>query len=67
MCPNHGPAYSELALTLIRQMVEDLLVDDGVPSRGHRLCVLDPAYTTLGACVGEHSTLRTQRPAASEA
>ena len=48
-------------------MVEDLLVDDGVPSRGHRLCVLDPAYTTLGACVGEHSTFRTQRPAASEA
>ena len=28
-----------------RQMVEDLLVDDGVPSRGHRLCVLDPVST----------------------
>ena len=24
---------------------------------GHRLCVLDPAYTTLAACVGEHTTL----------
>ncbi len=35
-------------------------MDDGVPSRGHRLCVLDPAYTTLGACVGEHSRVRVR-------
>lgn len=39
-----------------RQMVEDLIVDDGVPTRGHRLCILDPAYTQIGVRVGEHKT-----------
>ena len=39
-----------------RQIIEDLVVDDGVSTRGHRLCILDPAYTQIGVRVGDHKT-----------
>lgn len=37
-------------------MVEDLVVDDGVKSRGHRLCIYDERYTLAAARVGAHKT-----------
>lgn len=39
-----------------RSMVLDLIVDDGVPSRGHRKGVLDPRYDTVGVAYGPHCT-----------
>lgn len=39
-----------------RQMIEDLIVDDGVASRGHRLGIYDAAYRVAGIRVGEHKT-----------
>ena len=38
------------------QIVEDLVIDDGVPSRGHRLCIFDEAYRVSSARVGHHAT-----------
>jgi hypothetical protein len=35
-------------------MVDDLIVDDGVPSRGHRLCIYDSKFTMAGCFVGSH-------------
>lgn len=42
-----------------RCMVLDLIVDDGVASRGHRLCVLDPKYDIVGCAYGPHATFGT--------
>ncbi|CAL1126311.1 unnamed protein product [Cladocopium goreaui] len=39
-----------------RCVVLDLIVDDGVPSRGHRKGVLDPRYDTVGVAYGPHCT-----------
>jgi len=39
-----------------RCMVLDLIVDDGVASRGHRHCVLSPKYDTVGCAYGPHAT-----------
>jgi uncharacterized protein YkwD len=36
------------------QVVIDLIVDDGVPSRGHRRNILDPAFREVGIAVGPH-------------
>jgi uncharacterized protein YkwD len=41
------------------QVVIDLIVDDGVPSRGHRRNVLDPAFRAVGIAVGPHRTYGT--------
>ena len=38
------------------QIVEDLVVDDGVPSRGHRLCIFEPAFALAAVRVGAHRT-----------
>ncbi|CAD7969865.1 unnamed protein product, partial [Amoebophrya sp. A25] len=38
------------------QIVEDLIVDDGVKTRGHRLGVYDPMYHFVGVFVGFHKT-----------
>lgn len=38
------------------QIVEDLIIDDGVPSRGHRLCIFDEVYRVSSARVGPHAT-----------
>jgi uncharacterized protein YkwD len=37
-----------------RGIVISLLVDDGVPSRGHRKIILDPRYSVVGISVGSH-------------
>ncbi|KAL1529455.1 hypothetical protein AB1Y20_000402 [Prymnesium parvum] len=37
-------------------IVEDLVIDDGVASRGHRHCVFDASYAVAAACVGAHPT-----------
>eukprot|EP00933_Yihiella_yeosuensis_P073674 TRINITY_DN8238_c4_g1_i1.p1 TRINITY_DN8238_c4_g1~~TRINITY_DN8238_c4_g1_i1.p1 ORF type:complete len:484 (+),score=88.60 TRINITY_DN8238_c4_g1_i1:47-1453(+) len=39
-----------------RTVVLDLVVDDGVPSRGHREGVLNPSYTVVGVSYGSHCT-----------
>ncbi|CAJ1428857.1 unnamed protein product [Effrenium voratum] len=39
-----------------RCVVLDLIVDDGVPSRGHRKGVLDPRYDSVGVAFGPHCT-----------
>lgn len=42
--------------TSARQIVEDLIVDDGVASRGHRLGIYDAAYRVAGVRMGPHRT-----------
>jgi hypothetical protein len=37
-----------------RDIVTSLLVDDGVPSRGHRKIVLDPRFSCVGISAGGH-------------
>jgi uncharacterized protein YkwD len=37
-----------------RGIVISLLVDDGVPSRGHRKIILDPGYSSVGIAAGAH-------------
>jgi len=37
-------------------IVADLIIDDGVPSRGHRLCIFDAKYAVASARVGVHAT-----------
>jgi len=37
-----------------RRIVTALLIDDGVPSRGHRRILLEPNYMFLGVAVGPH-------------
>ena len=36
------------------QVVIDLIVDDGVPSRGHRKNILDPGFHDVGIAIGPH-------------
>lgn len=35
-------------------IVEDLIVDDGVASRGHRLAIYDERYSLAGVSIGKH-------------
>lgn len=37
-------------------IVDDLIVDDGVPSRGHRLAIFDERYNVAGVALGLHKT-----------
>jgi len=42
--------------TSAKQIVEDLIIDDGVASRGHRLGIYDPAFCVAGVRMGTHKT-----------
>jgi len=42
-----------------RDVVLNLLIDDGVPSRGHRLNLLNPAFLKCGIATGPHTQFRT--------
>lgn len=41
-----------------RMIVMQLIVDDGVPSRGHRTNIFQPKYKTVGISCGEHKGFR---------
>lgn len=41
-----------------RIIVIQLIVDDGVPSRGHRANIFQPKYKTVGISCGAHKTFR---------
>jgi len=41
-----------------RRIVISLLIDDGVPSRGHRMNLLDARFKFVGVSVGAHSVYR---------
>ena len=47
----YGPATG-------RDVVIGLIVDDGVPNRGHRLTIFDPTLRVAGVACGEHRTYR---------
>ena len=42
-----------------RDIIIDLLIDDGVPGRGHRANIMNNAFTQTGAGFGTHSQYRT--------
>jgi len=42
-----------------REIVCSLLIDDGVPSRGHRTNIMNRAYTQVGVGFGTHTQYRT--------
>jgi uncharacterized protein YkwD len=42
-----------------RAVIAELIVDDGVPGRGHRKILLDPAYRLAGAACGPHKLYGT--------
>jgi len=42
------------------QVITDLAIDDGVPSRGHRVNIFKSAYAYVGIWTGKHKTYRTQ-------
>jgi hypothetical protein len=41
------------------EVVMQLLIDDGVPGRGHRRNILDPKFRTVGIGCGKHARFRT--------
>ncbi|MEO0645583.1 MAG: CAP domain-containing protein [Cyanobacteria bacterium J06650_10] len=45
--------------TSAQDVLISLLVDDGVPDRGHRINLFRPEWTTAGAGCGPHATIRT--------
>lgn len=56
-CIWYGNLNHELTITqLAEQVVDDLIIDDGVASRGHRLTLLNPSYIYAGVSIGSHAT-----------
>lgn len=42
-----------------RDIVVELLIDDGIPGRGHRVNILDPNFAHVGIATGPHPRYRT--------
>jgi hypothetical protein len=42
-----------------RESVINLLIDDGVPSRGHRTNLVNPQFLKVGIATGPHTKFRT--------
>ena len=53
-CLWFGREVADVA-TAAEHIVQDLVVDDGVPKRGHRLCIYDETYRLASARVGPHA------------
>jgi uncharacterized protein YkwD len=57
----YGAGYEDLGENIAygtssgRDIVVDLLIDDGVPSRGHRNVIMLPGFTQTGVSAGAHT------------
>lgn len=45
--------------TSAQEVIVSLIVDDGVPDRGHRISLFRPEWTAAGAGCGPHASIRT--------